>query len=228
MSEEKLLPPLGFRQRGPVPTGTRVLMIRHGESRANAEGVAGGPLGDGGLTEKGQAQARALAERLVRSRELHAATAFYCSDLPRARQTAEIVAAGLPSDLELVEEAGIAEISVGEGDGLTWSEFVERYGAVDWDEDPTALNAPGGESLAGFHQRSVSALEALIARHPGELIVLVTHGGFIEQALKYLWGVPAGERLMPRIENCSMTEIEFAPERQRLLRYNDLAPLAAS
>ena len=228
MNEEQLLPPVGFRQRGPVPTGSRLLMIRHGESRANADGVAGGPLGDGGLTARGKAQAITLAERLSASRELHGATAVYCSDLPRARETALIISSGLREGLELREEPGIAEISVGEGDGLPWPEFVARFGAVNWEEDPAALNAPGGESLVGFHARSVEAIEKLINRHPHEQIVLVTHGGFIEQALKYLWRVPAGERLMPRIENCSMTEIEFGVERNRLLRYNDLAPLPAS
>jgi len=227
VNEEQLLPPEGFRQRGPVPTGARILMIRHGESRANAEGIAGGPIGDGGLTERGRAQAHALADRLVLSQELSGATALYCSDLPRARQTAEIIVRGLRKDLALKEEAGIAEISVGEGDGLNWAEFVQRYGAVDWAKDPTALNAPGGESLVSFHARSVRALEELIARHPREQIVLVTHGGFIEQALKHLWAVPGPQRLFPRIENCSMTEIEFGVERQRLLRYNDLAPLPA-
>ena len=147
--------------------------------------------------------------------------------MPRARQTAEIIARGLPGHLALVEEPGIAEISVGEGDGLDWAEFVAHFGAVDWEKDPTALNAPGGESLVGFHARSVGMLEELISRHPNEQIVLVTHGGFIEQALKYLWGVPGSQRLLPRIENCSMTEIEFGSERRRLLRYNDLAPLPA-
>lgn len=228
MSEESLLPPLGFRQRGPLPTGARILMVRHGESRANAEGIAGGPTGDGGLTALGRAQAAALADRLVSSKELAGASAFYCSDLPRARQTAEIIARGLPAHLELLEEPGIAEISVGEGDGLTWQEFVNRFGAVDWDQDPTALNAPGGESLVGFHERSIATLRDLISRHPTEQIVLVTHGGFIEQALKHLWGVPAHQRLLPRIENCSMTEIEFGDRLNRLLRYNDLAPVPAA
>ncbi len=202
-------------------------MIRHGECRANAEGLAGGPLGDGGLTKRGLAQAQALADRLVLSQELSGASALYFSHLPRARETAQIISSGLPDGIAQFEEAGIAEISVGEGDGLTWSAFVERFGAVDWQHDPNALNAPGGESLVGFHARSVQALQELIDRHPSEQIVLVTHGGFIEQALKFLWQVPAHQRLLPRIENCSMTEIEFGVERNRLLRYNDLAPLPA-
>ena len=227
MSEEDQLPPEGFRQRGPRPSGTRLLMVRHGESRANADGVAGGPIGDGGLTELGRRQARALAQRLALSRELDAASALYTSTLPRAIETAEIVRASLPSSLVPVAEHELCEINVGEGDGLTWAEFVARYGAPDWDQDPYAVTAPEGESLMSFYERCVAAIERLVARHPDELVVLVVHGGFIEQAMKVYLGVSGSVRLRPRIENCSMTEIEFTDGAMRLLRYNDLAPLAA-
>ena len=73
-AEDKRLPPAGFRQRGPKPTGTRLMLIRHGESYANANGLAGGPLGDGGLTPLGCRQAQALADRLTSSNELSSAT----------------------------------------------------------------------------------------------------------------------------------------------------------
>jgi probable phosphoglycerate mutase len=202
-------------------------MVRHGESRANAEGVAGGPLGDGGLTELGRRQATALADRLARSRELDAAGALYTSTLPRAIETAQIVRTSLPVTLSPVAEPALCEIGVGEGDGLTWAEFVKRFGSPDWDADPYAVTAPGGESLMGFYGRCVGAIDGLIARHPDQLVVLVVHGGFIEQAMKVYLGVGGDVRLRPRIENCSMTEIEFANGGMRLLRYNDLAPLDA-
>jgi 2,3-bisphosphoglycerate-dependent phosphoglycerate mutase len=226
--EDSVLPPLGFRQRGPEPVGTRLLIVRHGECYANSLGLAGGHKGDGGLTEKGIAQARALRDRLVMSRELMDAAAFYTSTMPRAIQTGEIIADGLPSHLTPVQDPHICELSVGEGDGLTWTEFVERYGVTDWDKDPHQICAPGGESLLSFYERSVAALRRLINAHPGELVVLVAHGGFIEQALKLHYGVEGHVRLRPRTENCSMTEIEFAPEYSRLLRYNDVAPLPAA
>ena len=226
-SEDKRLPPAGFRQRGPMPTGTRLMLIRHGESYANADGLAGGPIGDGGLTPLGVRQAEALANRLVASKELMKATAFYTSALPRAIETGEVLRAGLPKDLSPVVDAGFNEISVGEGDGLAWAEYVERYGAPDWDLDPDALTAPGGESLLGFYERCREAIERTVERHPKELVVIVCHGGFIEQAMKIYQGVGPEVRLRPRIENCSMTEIEFRDEWRRLLRYNDRAPLPA-
>lgn len=225
MSEDSLLPPNGFRQRGPLPTGTRLLMIRHGESRANAEGLAGGHKGDGGLTDLGKRQSMALRDRLAMSHELEGATAFYTSTLPRAIETGEIVRVALPASLVPVTDESLCEISVGDGDGLAWAEFVERFGTPDWDLDPNQITAPGGESLLDFFERCRGAIERLVARHPGELVVIVAHGGVIEQAMKLYEGLDGSVRLRPRIENCSMTEIEFSEGRRRLLRYNDRAPL---
>jgi len=226
-SEDQRLPPSGFRQRGPRPSGTRLLLIRHGESYANAKGLAGGPLGDGGLTPLGQRQTQALIDRLVMSAELAGTTAFYTSALPRALATGEMLRVALPADLVPVVDAELNEINVGEGDGLPWAEYVERYGAPDWDLEPDALTAPGGESLLGFHERCRAAIERIVACHPHELVVIVTHGGFIEQAMKIYQGLAPQVRLRPRIENCSMTEIEFRDGGLRLLRYNDRAPLPA-
>jgi probable phosphoglycerate mutase len=226
-AEDKRLPPAGFRQRGPTPTGTRLMLIRHGESYANADGLAGGPIGDGGLTALGVRQATTLVERLVMSGELMKATAFYTSALPRAVETGEILRAGLPQRLAPIAHAEFNEISVGEGDGLPWADYVERYGSPDWDLDPDALTAPGGESLLSFHERCRAAIARTVARHPRELAVIVCHGGFIEQAMKIYQGVGPEVRLRPRIENCSMTEIEFRDDWRRLLRYNDRAPLPA-
>ncbi len=226
MSEDSLLPPLGFRQRGPLPSGTRLLMVRHGESQANARGLAGGHVGDGGLTDLGRRQAAALAGRLEMSRELDGASAFYTSTMPRAIETGDYLRRAL-MPIEPVEDADLCEISVGEGDGLTWAEFTERFGSPDWDVDPYQITAPGGESLMSFYERCRLAIERLVASHPGELVVLVVHGGFIEQAMKVYLGVAGHVRLKPRIENCSMTEIEFNGDRRRLLRYNDRVPLPA-
>jgi probable phosphoglycerate mutase len=168
----------------------------------------------------------ALVERLKVSGELAAATAFYTSALPRAIETGEIVAEVLPG-LVTVQDGDLNEISVGEGDGLPWAQYVEKYGAPDWDCDPNQITAPGGESLISFHERCRGAIAKLVARHPHELVVLVVHGGFIEQAMKIYQGVGPEVRLRPRIENCSMTEIEFRDDWIRLLRYNDRAPLPA-
>jgi len=228
VSFDENLPPEGFRQRGLPPTETRLLLIRHGESYANLLGLAGGPLGDGGLTDLGRAQAAALARRLAATKELSRASAFYTSTLPRAIETGAIVFPAINPDLVAVADESLSELGVGEADGLSWAEISQRYLAPNWDVDPSLKNVPGGESLLEFFTRCVGAMERIVARHPRELVVLVVHGGLIEQAMKLYQGLSGGVRLQPRIENCSMTEIEFASNHRRLLRYNDLSPVGVA
>src|ERR1035437_9626786 len=93
-----LSPPEGFRTRGDPPTGTRLVLIRHGEAYCNARGVVGGPLGCGGLTE-----------RLTMSREFDDAVALYTSVLPRSIETANIIAPGLPRQLVAVQDCELCE-----------------------------------------------------------------------------------------------------------------------
>jgi probable phosphoglycerate mutase len=208
-----------------VPTGARLLLVRHGEAYCNANGIVGGPQGCGGLTDLGISQAHALRERLERSGELDSARALYTSTLPRAIETAAIIAPALPGDLVAVRDCELCELHPGEADGLSWPEFVEKYGEPDWDLDPSTPLAPGADSWTGFYERCRRALRELAQRHPGELVVVVAHGGVIEQALKLVNESAPGARLRLRTENCSMTEVEFRDERWHLLRYNDRAPL---
>ncbi len=203
-------------------------MIRHGEAVANEKGLAGGPLGDGGLTDLGRAQAEALAHRLHVTGELHASKAFYTSTLPRAIETGDIVFPAINPDLAPQREEDLGELRVGVADGLTWEQIEERFTLPNWDVDPGQINVPGGESLLEFYARSVAAIEALVERHPHDLVVLVAHGGFIEQAMKLYQDLDGSVRLRPRIEHCSMTEIEFNDAKRRLLRYNDLSPIGVA
>lgn len=220
-------PPEGFRTRGGAPKGTRIVLVRHGEAYCNANGVVGGLVGCGGLTERGEVQARALRDRLVLSREFDDAVALYTSVLPRAIQTARIISPGLPAHLVPIRDCELCELHPGEADGLTWDQMIAKFGGPDWDRDPSQPFAPGGESWLGFYERCVNALSALAERHAGERVVLVVHGGFIEQAMKVVQSRPPSSRLRLLTEHCSMTEIEFDGDRLRLLRYNDRAPLTA-
>lgn len=220
-------PPEGFRTRGSEPKGTRLVLIRHGEAFCNARGVVGGPIGCGGLTELGRAQAAALGERLMKSREFDDAVALYTSVLPRSIETAAILARGLPSGLGAVQDCELCELHPGESDGMTWQEMVDTFGGPDWDEHPEEPFSPGGESWTGFYERCRVALTRIVEKHPGQLVILVVHGGVIEQAMKMCQFAEPASRLGLRTENCSMTEFEFDGPRRRLLRYNDLAPLAA-
>jgi probable phosphoglycerate mutase len=220
-------PPEGFRTRGHDPIGTRLVLIRHGEAYCNARGVVGGPVGCGGLTDLGRAQAVELRDRLVKSQEFSDAVALYTSVLPRSIETASIISPGLPDSIVATQDCNLCELHPGEADGMTWEEMVTQFGGPDWDLEPDAPFAPGGESWTGFYERCRAVLSEIALRHPGQRVILVVHGGVIEQAMKMVEGASPETRMRLRTENCSMTEVEFDGERRRLLRYNDLAPLAA-
>jgi 2,3-bisphosphoglycerate-dependent phosphoglycerate mutase len=222
-------PPSGVRTIPAHPVGaTRLVLVRHGEARCNVAGVVGGISGCTGLSDVGVKEAEALRDRLAATGELAGATAVYASVLPRALETAAIVAPGL-SGLKAVPDCALCELHPGEADGLTWAEFVDRYGGPNWDADPDAVLAPGAESWTGFVHRVSTVLTETAARHGGELVVIFCHGGVIEASMEAFFPVDSGRgRLKLRTAHTSLTEWERGPGGWLLLRYNDAAHLAAA
>jgi len=134
---------------------TNLYLIRHGEAYTNIEPVIGGMQGDRGLTERGSAQAAALARRLS-SGEI-AADVLYASTLPRARATAEHVAAALK--LPIVWDDELHELRPGESDGMRLEDARAKYsGFATFLIEPFTPLAPGGDSWGSFQARTSSAL----------------------------------------------------------------------
>ena len=233
------VPPAGIRtSSSAVPGATRLVLIRHGEAVCNVSGVCGGRVGCEGLTDRGRAQVEALRDRLLATGELSGADVLYASELPRAIETAAIVAPALVAPalvgvvpdtgtaLVAVTECGLCELHPGDADGLTWTEYTERFGTLDWDADPDQAIAPNGESWTGFVNRVDAMLDTLVARHPGQLVVAACHAGVIEASLLAktpVVGGRAGARLQLRTQHASMTTWEIDDGRWRLLSFNDAA-----
>jgi 2,3-bisphosphoglycerate-dependent phosphoglycerate mutase len=221
-------PPPGVRTIPPpaLAGSARIVLVRHGEAVCKVAGVVGGLIGCAGLSPLGVTEAVALRDRLVRSGELGGVAAVYASVLPRALQTAAIVAPGL-GGLVAVPDCDLCELHPGEADGLTWAQFIERYPGPNWDVDPDAVIAPGGESWTGFVQRVAAVLTRTAHRHGGQLVVIFCHGGVVEASIEALLPVaPERGRLKLRTAHTSLTEWERGPEGWLLLRYNDAAHLA--
>src|SRR5262245_47647555 len=162
---------------------TNLYLIRHGEAYSNVEAVMGGMQGDRGLTERGIAQADALARRLEGG-EI-AADVLYASTLPRARMTAERVARVLKLPINWDDD--LQELRPGDSDGMTVAEARERFPGVEsFLRETFTPIAPGGESWGSFQMRGAAALERIILRHPDQTIVVVAHGGIIEVSFMYL------------------------------------------
>ena len=208
---------------------THLYLIRHGEAVSNVEPIMGGMRGDTGLSPLGVQQAEALRDRLIGTREI-AADIVIASTLPRARQTAEIIAPAF--DVPIFWEDDVQEMRVGEADGLHLDEFARRYGVPDYEHDPYRPLAPGGESWAQFLLRVGTTLNRIAQEHDGKTIAIVCHGGVIDGSLLCFFGL--NTQSLPAVDfqthNTSITHWERRarpgrPPRWRLVAYNDAAHL---
>jgi 2,3-bisphosphoglycerate-dependent phosphoglycerate mutase len=163
---------------------TNLFLIRHGEAVANVTQIVGGMRGDTGLTPLGVTQAERLRDRLAATREI-AADVLIASTLPRARQTAEIIAPALRVPLTLDDD--VQELRPGAADGLSLKEARQRYAIPELEREPFRPVSPGGESWALFTLRVCAALDRITREHEGKTIVIVTHGGFIDSSFVHFF-----------------------------------------
>jgi probable phosphoglycerate mutase len=154
---------------------TRILAIRHGETAWNADKRLQGHT-DVPLNALGRAQ----AERLGVALSGEPVDAIYSSDLSRARDTAEPAARAL--GLPILLEPALRERGFGAFEGHTYAQIEERWpeGAQAWRRRDPDFAAPGGETLLRFQARCVEAVMRLADRHPGQTIVIVSHGGVLD------------------------------------------------
>jgi probable phosphoglycerate mutase len=159
---------------------TTFYLIRHGETDWNASGRWQGHT-DVPLNELGRMQARRLAERL--RAEGVRLDAIYSSDLERAWETAQIIAAAMGCPPQPL--VALREIDVGAWGGLTRAEVVARtpelIERLDSGED--VARGGDGERFADLYQRVVGAVERLAAAHPAGRLALVSHGGPVRALL---------------------------------------------
>lgn len=232
----RLQPPSSWSEEALVspdePPATRLVLVRHGEAECNRRRVVGGPRGCQGLSPLGVTQVEALARRLERTAELGPGVArLYSSVLPRARQTAAILAPALGrSPGDVVERCDLCELHPGAADGLSWTELEERFGTPDFSTEPDRPLAPGAETWTGFVERVAGALSSLVEAHPGEVVVVACHGGVVDGSLiSFLGdGTSRGTGGGFGAANASITEWRVRRGRWRLVRYNDVAHLLPS
>lgn len=208
---------------------THLYLIRHGEAVSNVEPTVAGMHGDAGLTPLGMAQAGRLRDRLGATGEI-AADVLVASTLPRARQTAEIIAPAL--GLPIVWDDEVQEMRPGMADGLTVAELRERYGVPEYESDPFRPLAPGGESWVSFLVRVAVALRRIASQYEDKRVVIVCHGGVIDGSFQTFaeMNLLTPKRLDFDTRNTSITHWHRhqhgdLPPRWRLMRYNDAAHL---
>ncbi|MDU1145049.1 histidine phosphatase family protein [Aeromonas rivipollensis] len=149
-----------------------LVVIRHGETRTNAEGRYLGAL-DMGLNETGWAQVGTLAQALSKGAQFQR---LLTSPLLRARQSADLISGELALPARIVP--AFRERHVGVFEGLTQAEARVRYPEL-WARNITrrwAEGPPGGESLDAVIARVSSGLSVLADEAQDERVLLVAHG----------------------------------------------------
>lgn len=165
---------------------TRICLVRHGETTWNAEKRIQGQI-DVGLNGTGLSQAEAAARWLSGL----SVAALYTSDLLRTRQTAERIAVSL--GLVPILRPEFRERRYGQFQGMTYDEARALYPA-DYlafeRRDPDFVIPEGGESLQQLSARVSNGLQRVATDHPGETVVVVTHGGVLDIVNRLVRGNP--------------------------------------
>lgn len=197
-----------------------VLLVRHGTTPTTGKVLPGQAPGLH-LAEKGRAQAQLVAERIAGMEK--PPTAIYASPLERTRETAAPIASAL--GLRVRTARGLIEADVGE-----WTEksLSRLYKTKEWPKVqrwPGGFRFPGGESFGEMSVRSTDAVLALVADHPGETIVAVSHADPIKAIVAVAAGVPLD--LMQRlvISPCSISALLFTSGGPAVLCINSTGSL---
>jgi len=180
-------------------------IFRHGETDHNQKGICQGTL-DIPLNENGIEQANELLKKL-KGRELEI---IYSSDLKRARKTAEILSLGM--DLPIVLDERLREFNLGEAEGLTKADAIERFGIETWDNfrsfNPKGnpVGFPGGETQQQVLKRTLSFLDDLTKQSTVKHMAISTHGGILRNIVHHFLS-PQTEPIP--IPNCVVYLLRF-------------------
>lgn len=205
------------------------ILVRHGRTRANADGVLAGWTEGLGLDETGAQQAARVAARLTGS----GVVAVVTSPLQRCRETAAAVVAGIPAGrpAPLHAEDGLGEARYGAWTGRLLKELTEDPLWRQVQDRPSTVTFPAHpdhehEAMAQMQQRAVAAVRAwdarLEAEHgPGAVWVAVSHGDVIKAVLADALATPLDEFQRIVVDPASVSIVHRTARRPFVLRTND-------
>lgn len=185
---------------------TTIYLIRHGVTDFNQARKFQGSS-DIPLNEAGRAQAAKLSKRILES-DIKV-DKVYVSKLIRTRQTIQPLLDDLGIDAEEID--GIEEINAGDMEGVEFNALVEQYPAImkKYSESPYEVDMPSGETGAEVYKRGSTAFEEIVKEHPGETVLVISHGFLIQLLLGYIKGTPTSEIGYNVHRNTAVTKIEI-------------------
>jgi broad specificity phosphatase PhoE len=203
---------------------TRLILVRHGATAWTESGRYQGSTTDIPLSAAGRSHARCIAAALEPVRLVEIA----CSPLRRALETATCIAA--PRGLTATPVPAFREVSLGDWEGLTSSEAGARNPELhsQWHRSPGTVRPPGGETLQEAAERTIAALDALIARRAGKKVVCVMHNLIIRLLVCHALGVGLATVGRIRCQPGSISIIDIRAGQHTVRVLNDTCHLSAA
>jgi probable phosphoglycerate mutase len=203
---------------------TRILAIRHGETAWNVDTRIQGHL-DIPLNDVGIRQAQHLGQSLA---QRDAVDAVYASDLSRAHTTASAIAKAMGQSV--TAHTGLRERHFGAFQGRTFAEIEVELPEQAWHwrkRTPDWTPPGGGESLIALHKRIVTTVDELAARHPGQQIVLVAHGGVLDILYRAATRLELQAPRTWQLTNTAVNRLLWTPQGLSLVGWGDTSHLDA-
>ncbi len=181
----------------------KLVIIRHGQTDGNLQGILQGASINLPLNETGREQAKLAADNL----EKFKFPIIYCSKLTRAKQTAEIIAEKLHCSVQPVD--GLEEVHFGDAEGMFVEDAHEKYADIfnlindETNPERYTVSIPNGETIKQCVARGVKTLQDISSSCPYEVAGVVTHGALMYNLYQHFFGESR------RFHNCDFFEIEI-------------------
>ena len=189
-------------------------MVRHGRTPTTGKVLPGRAAGLH-LADSGKAEAEAVAKRIA---EIKGVSAIYASPLERARETAAPIGKILGQKVNI--HKGLLECDFGDWTGAQLTALMKKPEWTTVQKAPSTFRFPNGESFTEMQQRMVSALDDIRAKHPGGIVVCVSHADPIKAAVAHAMGthIDLFQRIV--IGTCSVSAVAYSPSGPVVLTVN--------
>jgi phosphoserine phosphatase len=179
------------------------LFMRHGETTWNREGRVMGrnPVE---LDAEGRAQVAAS----IAFARLLAPDLIISSPLPRARQSAEIIAEGV-GGVPVAEDPQLSEVLYGRWEGMVYDDLVNDTDYINYREHPLDAPTPGGETIVQVQSRGVEAVRRAIADNRDQRILFVSHGDIIRTVLCHFMRLELAHFRRIRVDNAAFSGFQL-------------------